>query len=173
LSMRNACMRNLRSLSEKVLQSFVPAYLSAKMSVSIFQQPTQTTKSILPNLFARHQGGCQPALQAGKSSLVDLNENREPLVACLSMATSLLKVSWLESCLPGDTRQHSRTDLLLIAESKHHIRPAVLAQRAMRSGLALDLPSDPHERGQNPRSLGCRPRAHAANKPFNSGTASP
>ena len=73
-----------------------------------------------------------------------------------------LQVRWREASAFGDTRQHSRSDLFVVVECEHEIRPAVTLERSMGTGLPLDPPANPNEGGQHAAGPGGRPAAHAA-----------
>jgi len=62
----------------------------------------------------------------------------------------------------GDPRQHLRSDVVAIMEREHKIGPAFAGQRSMRPGLALELPPDAEQGGENTTCLSRRPLAHAA-----------
>ena len=45
----------------------------------------------------------------------------------------------------GDAREHARTDLFAIVKCEHEVRPAGPSQNLVRTGLALERPTDPVE----------------------------
>src|ERR1043166_2401387 len=69
-----------------------------------------------------------------------------------------------------DSRQHARADLVTVVEGEHVVRIPGAFQRAVRTGLAFDGPSDAAQGRENAGGFGGRPVAHAASKtPASSG----
>ena len=73
-------------------------------------------------------------------------------------------------------RQHVRANLLSVMKGEDEVRPALTSQNPMRAaGLALDIPPDSEQGGQNQPCLSGPPLAHAATEKtsLNSGIVSP
>jgi hypothetical protein len=65
----------------------------------------------------------------------------------VAIVTALpLQVVGLKSCTLGDAREHARTDLFSVMESKDEVRPGRASQDAMGAILPFDAPADPQER---------------------------
>ena len=53
-----------------------------------------------------------------------------------------------EASVLGNAGEHPRAQLLAVVKGKDHIRPPLARQGTMGSGLALNDPTFPEERGQ-------------------------
>ena len=62
----------------------------------------------------------------------------------------------------GYARQHLWADFIAFVEGKDKIRPALAGKRLVRTGLPLDLPAEPQQRGEKALGFDRRPLAHAA-----------
>jgi hypothetical protein len=76
--------------------------------------------------------------------------------------SKLLKVRGSQASSFRDSRQHFRSNLLIVVKCEHEIWPVGPSQRSMRTGLTLDLPADPLEGHQHAPGFGGRPVAQAA-----------
>ena len=65
---------------------------------------------------------------------------------------------------PSDPGQHTWSNLFVVVEGEHEVRPAVTRERSVRFRLSLDGPADAEKGCQNLSSLGSRPGGHAALK---------
>ena len=93
-----------------------------------------------------------------------------------SSAARRLEILRLESGPFGDSGEHSRADFFPIMEREYRVGPSLTCEDAMRSGPALNVPSDVEQGGKDTGGLRSRPLAHAATKETVSsfsGTASP
>ncbi len=93
-----------------------------------------------------------------------------------SSESEVLQVARRQTCMLGDPREHTRANLLVVAEGKDVVGPTCSLQNTVRSTrLTLDRPPLPKKRCQDSPGLGRRPAAHgvtAKTLPI-CGTASP
>ena len=62
----------------------------------------------------------------------------------------------------GDSRQHAWTEFFTVMECENEVRPALARKRAMRAGLAFELPAKLEQSCENTFGLRGRPLTHAA-----------
>src|SRR6266699_1779909 len=77
--------------------------------------------------------------------------------------------------MPGNAREHSRTDFFLVVKGKHVVAAPRPRQDAVRTPLPLEVPADAVKGAENPALLCGRPGGHAAMKRTrgSTGTGSP
>jgi hypothetical protein len=75
-----------------------------------------------------------------------------------------LEVFRLESCPFCDSGEHLGSDFVPIMEGEHCVRPSIPCEDAVRSGHALNAPSDVEQGGKDTGGLRSRPLTHAATK---------
>jgi hypothetical protein len=63
-----------------------------------------------------------------------------------------------------ETREHPRAEFLAVVEREDEIWPAGTSEHLVRTGLALDGPTDANKRGEYEVSSSAGPVAHAALK---------
>ena len=59
------------------------------------------------------------------------------------------QVLWFEAGVFGNSRQHLWPDLVFVMESEDHIRPTRPEKNLMRTGFALNVPSDAEKGCEN------------------------
>jgi hypothetical protein len=72
----------------------------------------------------------------------------------VSARTAGSEVLWREARRLGDSGQHARADLDVVVEGEHDVSPTRTGKCSMRSGAALDRPTNALESRQDAFRLG-------------------
>ena len=75
-----------------------------------------------------------------------------------------LEVLGAQPAVLGETRQHTRAEFLPVVEREDEVRPTGTSEHLVRTGLALDGPTDAKKCGENETGSSAGPVAHAALK---------
>jgi len=54
-----------------------------------------------------------------------------------------LEVAGRQAGVPRDPREHPRSNLFVVVEAEHVVRPAGTSQRLVGAGLTFELPANP------------------------------
>jgi hypothetical protein len=70
---------------------------------------------------------------------------RPAFVGCMRGlgGTPALEVAGRQARVPRDPREHPRSNLFVVVEAEHVVRPAGTSQRLVGAGLTFELPANP------------------------------